>query len=67
MLLAIPVMVSLAYAHVHCYPTVDNPWGYATACFGESDQRQSFQWAAIVAFGCGHNLCDSHIKLMLMH
>ena len=28
MLLAMTVMVSLANAHVHCYPTIDNPWEY---------------------------------------
>ena len=30
MLLVMAMMVSLAYAHVHCYTTVDNPW----ACYG---------------------------------
>ena len=50
MLLAMAVMVSLAYAPIPCFPTI-NDLSVTTAHFGESNQCHSSQWVAIVAFG----------------
>ena len=51
-------MVSLAYAHVHCYPTVDNPWvlqRFKTFSQKATDAiPPNGQPLAMVAFGCGH-------------
>ena len=36
MVLAMATMVSLAYAHIHCHPTVNDQW----ACYGAFRSKQ---------------------------
>ena len=59
MLLAMATMVSLAYAHVHCYTTIDDPW----ACYGAYRRKRptpvgSHCYLGVVTW-CNHVGVDS--------
>ena len=45
MLLAVAAMILLAYARVHCYPTVDDPWTCVMLQRVSEKATDTAQWA----------------------